>query len=198
MHVLAAVLLLSAAAPAPGQDPSAPEPIGTQVAPRLSGSAARTPARPVVLASGETLTADPRAYREWLRRKVDEDLAELYKATSDLLTLFDPASPGDAHRAAKQADRVVKLSHDVWNNLQMRKPTRERPKRDPNAQPRALAAARADAEAARALVREIAEGVAAEQRSRAFDASRRVATLEKLERVERLGLQLKVDAEAHR
>jgi hypothetical protein len=200
LTMLTALVLVLAQAPPPqpGQ-PGQPGGVDERPAPRLSRSSGRSALpRGMAPVISDTLTANPYAYREWLRRKVDEDLAELYKVTTDLVALLDPASPGDAEKAGKQAAKVVKLSHNVWNNLQMRKPTRERPKRDPGARPRGLAASHADAEAARALVREIAEGVATEQRSRDLDAARRVGTLERLERLERIGLQLEVDADARR
>ena len=199
LYNLAVAFAITAALQAQSPQPGQPGRVDDRPAPRLTRSSGRSTApRNMTPVVGDTLTANPVAYRRWLQRKVDEDLAELYKVTTDLIELLDPAAPGDADKAGKQASKIVKLSHNIWNNLQMRKPTRERPKRDPSTRPRAIAASRADATTARALVREIAEGVDAEQRSRAFDAERRVGTLEQLERLERLGLQLEVDADARR
>jgi hypothetical protein len=199
MAVYSLAVALTIAAALQSTQPGQPGSVDERPAPRLSRSAGRSAIpRSVAPILDDTLTANPGAYREWLRRKVDEDLAELYKATTDLVALLDPETPGDADKASKQAAKIVRLSHNIWNNLQMRKPTRERPKRDPSARPRALAASHADAVIARALVREIAEGVDTEQRSRELDAGRRVGTLERLEQLERIGLQLEVDAGARR
>lgn len=158
------------------------------------------PERPsaALAAQNQPLTSNPRAYRLWIRRDTNENLAELYKVTVDLIEQLNPTTSGDMHRASKQAEKMVKLSHNVWNNLQMRKPSRERPKRDPNAQPRGISAARSDAEEARRLIREVAEGILRERRSRELDVGGHVRTLEKLEQVERIGMQLKVDLEALR
>jgi hypothetical protein len=164
----------------------------------LSRTMRHVPTVDIITAPADTITANPRAFRAWLRRKIAEDLANLHAVSVELVSALDPAAPGDMRKASKQADRVVKLSHSIWSNLQMRRPTRERPKRDPSARPRDLASARADAEALRSLVREIAEAVLAEQRARDLDAERRVSMLERLERLERIGYQLKVDVEARK
>jgi hypothetical protein len=195
-----AVLLVTPPVASWGQSapPGRSVPLDTMPGRPLSRTMRQLPPTEVVAVAGDTITANPRAFRAWLRREIAEDLADLYKASVELVSALDPAAPGDMRKASKQADRVAKLSHNVWSNLQMRRPTRERPKRDPSARPRNLAEARADAEAARALVREIAEAVQAEHRARDLDAERHVSTLERLERLERIGYQLKVDVTARK
>jgi hypothetical protein len=195
-HVVFALVVAAASV---AQDPSMPREPNSDTPPpigRLSATPGRNPERRIVEVNGETISQDPYAFRVWLRQNIDKQMAELYKTSGELVELLDPQTPGDARRAAKQAERVVKLSHGVWNDLQMRKPTRERPKPDPAAHPRDATAAHGDAVAARALVREIATEIAAERRSRSVDASQHVATLDKLERLERIGLQLKLDLAA--
>src|SRR6476619_454969 len=116
LYSLAVVLALAAALPAQSPQPGQPGAVDERPAARLSRSSGRSAApRSVSPVFGDTLTANPAAYREWLRRKVDEDLAELYKVTTDLVTLLDPAAPGDADKAGKQAAKVVKLSHNIWS-----------------------------------------------------------------------------------
>ena len=192
---LASILLLMPPVASWGQSapPGRSIPIDAMPSRPLSRTMRLPPSVDLVAATGDTITANPRAFRAWLRRKIAEDLANLHATSIELIAALDPAAPGDMRKASKQADRVVKLSHSVWSNLQMRRPTRERPKRDPSARPRDLSAARADAEAARQLVREIAMAVRAEQQARDLDAGRRVSMLEQLERLERIGHQLKVD-----
>ena len=202
LGLLAAIVaLLAVPAPAPGrQQPGPGAGIPVDVMPRRPNarSIRRFPSTEPTPIGGDTLTSNPRAYQAWLRRKIDEDLVSLHQVTGALVTLLGPATTGDRRPASKHADRVVKLSHNVWSNLQMRRPTRERPKRDPAARPRSLAEARADAEAAHALVRAIAAAVQADRLSRDLDAERRVSTLELLERLERIGLQLKLDVDTRK
>src|SRR5262245_53618719 len=128
-----------------------------------------------------------------MRRETDKDLAEMYKSANELVRVLDPAGAGVGHDAERLADRLVKRAHDAWSNVQLRKPTRERPKPDPSWQPRERAAAHADAVAARDLIRQIATSVSKDQRSREIDASRRLELLDTLERVEKIGLRLQVD-----
>jgi hypothetical protein len=199
LGLLAAIVALLAV-PAPGrQQPGPGAGIPVDVMPRRPNarSIRRFPSTEPTPIGGDTLTSNPRAYQAWLRRKIDEDLVSLHQVTGALVTLLGPAT-GDRRAASKHADRVVKLSHNIWSNLQMRRPTRERPKRDPSARPRSLDEARADAQAAHALVREIAAAVQADRLSRDLDAERRVSTLELLERLERIGLQVKLDVARNR
>ena len=144
------------------------------------------------------LTSYPYAYQAWLRRKIASDLVQLDRVTGELVASLDPAATGDRRAASKRAGRVVKLSHNIWSNLQMRRPTRERPTRDALAPPRGLAEARADAHVARALVEELAGQILDELRSKTVDMKRRLATLELLERIERIGLQVKLDVARNR
>lgn len=144
-------------------------------------------------AAGQTISSNPWLYREWMRQATDKDLAELYESTTELVRMLDGASPGDSRAARKHADRVVKRAHDAWSNAQLRQPTRERPKADPSWRPRDIKAARADALAARDLVRQVAASISRAQRSRGLDASLQTTTLDALERVELIGLRLKVD-----
>jgi hypothetical protein len=141
----------------------------------------------------DPLTANPYAYRRWLKSMVAADLVELESVTAELVASLDRAAPGDLRAASRQSDRVAKLSHRIWNNLQLRQATRERPRRDPSTRPRDLAEARAGAAAARALVDAIAVNVLEELRGRLVDAGRRVQILERLESLQRIGYQLKVD-----
>ncbi len=193
-HLIVAALLAAISAQGPtAAVPTRAESSNPRTTRRLATRPTMVEPWNAVSAPSDTLTSNHAAYRVWLRRKIDEDIAELHKITSELIKMLDPAAPADPRKTVKHAEKVVKLSHNVWNNLQMRRPTRERPKEDPAARPRGLAAARSDAETARTLVRQIAEGVATEQRAYDLDASRRVTTLERLEQLERIGLQLKID-----
>ncbi len=153
----------------------------------------RKPPRPDRIV-GDTLTANPEAYRRWLRRKIIEDLVDLYDVTNSLVVELAPSRQIEAKLARKQAERIVKLSHNIWSNIQMRRPTRERPQPDKSATPRTIAAAQADAITARNLVRAVARLLNEEQNSGGIDAANHVNLLEKLEQVELIGHQLRKDA----
>ena len=147
-------------------------------------------------ASAQTISSNPRAYRAWLREQTDKDLAGLYESTSTIASMIEKGETGNVKRLSDEADRVIKLAHDAWSNVQLRKPSRSRPKPDPGWTPRNVPDAHDEALAARDLVREIAQGIATEQRARELDAHRRTEVLDKLEIVERFGLRLKSDINA--
>lgn len=148
-----------------------------------------------LVAEAQTLTANPRAFRAYLRREIDKDLSKLYRRSTDLVeALAADASSERRRKADDYADDLIDLSHDIWKNLQMQKPTRDRPKLDRrSAVSRPIESARADAEEARRLVREVARDILRERRSAALDAKRRVGLLDKLERIELIGRQVLVD-----
>ncbi len=147
---------------------------------------------------GETLTSNPRAYAAWIRREISDDLVELYAATNELLAAMNDTDKRAMKRVAKNPDRVVKLSRNLWSNVQHRRPTRERPKAPAALSPRSLAEARTDTEALRLLVRSVAEDLIEQYRSREIDARGIVVTIEKIERLEMLGYQLRADLAGYR
>lgn len=158
-----------------------------------------TPAQRLgVYRRGETLTSNPRAYAAWIRREISEDLVDLYAATNEILAAMNEPDRRALKRVAKNPDRVVKLSRSLWSNVQHRQPTRERPKAPAALSPRSLAEARTDTEALRLLVRSVAEDLIEQYRSREVDARGIVATIEKIERLEMLGYQLRADLAGYR
>ncbi len=157
------------------------------------------PAQPLgVYRRGETLTSNPRAYAAWIRREISEDLVDLYAATNEILAAMNETDRRALKRVAKNPERLVKLSRNLWGNVQHRRPTRERPKEPQALSPRSLAEARTDTEAVRLLVRSVAEDLIQQYRSREIDARGIIETIEKIERLEMLGYQLRADLAGYR
>ena len=142
-------------------------------------------------------TANPAAYRAWLRQKIAQDLATLDRLTREIAPLLASTDPRAARRAEKYAGKIARLSHNTWNNLQLGRPTREDPK-FVAAPPRPLDATRADATSARQLLDEVARLLVEQDRSPSLDIERRIVTLEKLEHLEALARQIREDARARR
>ncbi len=147
---------------------------------------------------GETLTSNPRAYAAWIRREISEDLVELYAATNEILAAMNETDNRAMKRIAKNPERLVKLSRNLWSNIQHRRPTRGRPKEPQALSPRSLAEARTDTEAVQLLVRSVAEDLIQQYRSREIDARGIIETIEKIERLEMIGYQLRADLAGYR
>lgn len=140
------------------------------------------------------VTSDPAAFRAWLRRKISEDLVKLDEATRELLAALD--GDVDRKKAVDQARKIIKTSHNTWYNLQMRKPTRERPKLEEHPTPRSLADARTDALAVRKTLDSLAHTLIEQERSREVDALQRAETLDMLESLQVMANQICMDAKA--
>jgi hypothetical protein len=145
------------------------------------------------LAPAQTLTSNPRAYKAYLRRQIDKDLSELYERSNELIAALESPPAGDRRRVDDLAEKLVDLSRDIWNNVQMQRPTRERPKAPRDFAPRPRDVSLEDAREARRLTREVARDVSAEWRSGSLDAKRRTAMLDKLERIEMIGRRIRAD-----
>lgn len=147
---------------------------------------------------GDTLTGNPRAYAAYIRREIHEDLVDLYRTANEMLAAMNETDRKAMKRVAKNPEKVVKLSRNLWGNVQARRPTRERPKTPVALSPRSLAEARTDTEAVRLLIRSVAEDLNEQYRSREINATEVVQTIEKIERLELLGYQLRVDLAGYR
>ena len=145
------------------------------------------------LVPAQTLTSHPRAFRAYLRREIDKDLSELYERTNELISALESDAGADRRQMDDLGKKLVKLSHDVWRNVQMQRPTRDRPRAPRDLAPRALEAALEDAREARRLTREVARAVSAEWRSGGLDVKRRTTLLDKLERIELIGHRIRAD-----
>lgn len=193
--LLATALALAAPASAMQNPPVSDitdQPARSSTPPMRLGSSVR-PVPESERITGDTLTANPAAFRKWLKRKIIEDLVNLYDVTNSLVVELAPEGQVVTRQTEKKADQIVKLSHNIWSNVQMRRPTRERPKPDRSAAARPIRRAQADAVTARDLVRQVARLLNEKDTSGGYDAQLQVDLLEKLEQVELIGHQLKLD-----